>query len=306
VTSPDGTRPDNLRRGIAFAVVAMFLLAVMDGISRVMTHRLGLEAPQILWVRFVIFFVFAVVVIGPRRFAPAFRSAMPVVQILRAASLIFEIGIFIVAFRYLPIADVHAVAAAAPLIVLALSALMLRERVTLGVWAAVLVGMVGVVIAVRPGMQDFTWFHLLPVVGAFSWGFYQTLVRMVGRRDSANTTLAYTVIVGVVLTSCVGPFFWRAPTAVGWGLLFAAGLLGALAHLALIKAYEACSAPRLQPFGYTLLVWAIVVGFVGLGEFPDIWTITGAAVVVSAGIFALLRERRAAARQWAAKAHEAG
>jgi drug/metabolite transporter (DMT)-like permease len=287
VTSPDGTRPDNLRRGIAFAVVAMFLLAVMDGISRVMTHRLGLEAPQILWVRFVIFFVFAVVVIGPRRFAPAFRSAMPVVQILRAASLIFEIGIFIVAFRYL-------------------SALMLRERVTLGVWAAVLVGMVGVVIAVRPGMQDFTWFHLLPVVGAFSWGFYQTLVRMVGRRDSANTTLAYTVIVGVVLTSCVGPFFWRAPTAVGWGLLFAAGLLGALAHLALIKAYEACSAPRLQPFGYTLLVWAIVVGFVGLGEFPDIWTITGAAVVVSAGIFALLRERRAAARQWAAKAHEAG
>lgn len=285
-------RPDDLPRGVAFAVVAMFLFAVMDAISRVLTRDMGLGVVQILWMRFVIFFFFALAVIGPRAFLPSFRSAVPRIQILRGVALVFEIGIFILAFRYLPIGDVHAVAAAAPLVVLALSTLMLRERATPAIWFAVAVGMAGAIIVVRPGLRDFSWFHGLPVLGALSWGFYQTLVRMVGRRDSANTTLAYTVVIGTALTTCVGPFFWTDPSLAAWGLLLLAGLLGAGAHLALIKAYEACSAPRLQPYGYTLVLWAIVVGFAGLGEFPDAWTLAGAAVIVAAGVFALLRERR--------------
>jgi drug/metabolite transporter (DMT)-like permease len=287
-------RPDNLARGIAFAVASMFLFAVMDAISRVLTRDMGLSIAQILWVRFVIFFLFALAIVGPKRFLPAFRSAMPRIQLLRAVALIFEIGVFILAFRYLPIGDVHAVAAAAPLIVLVLSAAMLNERVTLAIWLAVAVGMIGVLVVMRPGLREFSWFHAIPVIGALSWGFYQTLVRLVGRRDSADTTLVYTVVVGVALTTCVGPFFWKAPTPAGWSLLLLSGLLGAGAHLTLIKAYEACSAPRLQPYGYTLVLWAIVVGLVALGEFPDLWTIAGAAIIVGAGVFALLRERAVA------------
>lgn len=287
-------RPDNLARGVVFAVTSMFLFAVMDAISRVLTRDMGLSVAQILWVRFVIFFLFAVAIVGPKRFLPAFRSALPRIQLLRAVGVIFEIGIFILAFRYLPLGDVHAVAAAAPLIVLALSAVMLHERVTLAIWLAVVVGIVGVAVVMRPGLRDFSWFHAIPVLGALSWGFYQTLVRLVSRRDSADTTLVYTVVVGVALTTCVGPFFWKPPTPAGWGLLLLSGLLGAGAHFALIKAYEACSAARLQPYGYTLVLWAIVVGFVALGEFPDIWTVLGAAIVAGAGLFALLRERAVA------------
>ena len=295
MTSP-ARRPDDLARGIAFAVVSMFLFAVMDATSRVLTRDMGLGVVQILWMRFVIFFLFALAVIGPRAFLPSFRSAVPGIQILRAVALVFEIGIFVLAFRYLPIGDVHAVAAAAPLVVLALSALMLRERANPAIWFAVGVGMVGVLIVMRPGLRDFGWFHGLPVLGALSWGFYQTLVRMVGRRDSANTTRAYSGVIGTALTTCAGPFFWTDPTLPAWGLLALAGLLGAGAHLALIKAYEACSAARLQPYGYSLVLWAIVVGFAGLGEFPDAWTLAGAAVIVAAGVFALLRERHLAVR----------
>jgi len=296
MTTMQAARPDNLARGIAFAVASMFLFAVMDAISRVLTRDLGLSVAQILWVRFVIFFLFALVIVGPRRFLPSFRSAMPRTQILRGFALIFEIGVFILAFRYLPIGDVHAVAAAAPLVVLVLAAFMLHERVTFAIWLAVAVGLIGVLVVMRPGLRDFSWYHAIPVAGALSWGFYQTLVRLVGRRDSADTTLVYTVVIGLAVTTCVGPFFWKAPTLVGWGLLVLSGLMGAAAHLALIKAYEACSAPRLQPYGYTLVLWAILVGLVGLGEFPDAWTILGAAIIVGAGVFALLRERHLAAR----------
>lgn len=294
--SPAPSRPDNLTRGVVFAALSMFLFATMDAITRVLIRDHELGVAQILWVRFVIFFLFALAVIGPARFLPAFRSAMPGIQLLRAVALIFEIGIFILAFRYLPIGDVHAVAAAAPLVVLVLAAFMLRERVTLSIWLAVLVGMAGVVVVVRPGLRELDWYHAIPVLGALSWGLYQTLVRMVGRRDNANTTLAYTVAVGVVLTSFMGPFFWSAPSLNGWGLLLLSGLMGAGAHFALIKAYEACSAPRLQPYGYTLVLWAILVGAVGLGEFPDAWTLIGAAIIVGAGVFAWLRERQLSAR----------
>ncbi|MBI3374536.1 MAG: DMT family transporter [Betaproteobacteria bacterium] len=295
MTTP-ARRPDNLPRGIAYAVVSMFLFALMDAISRVLTRDMGLGVPQLLWVRFVIFFFFALAIIGPRALLPSFQSALPRVQILRGVALIFEIGIFILAFRYLPIGDVHAVAAAAPLVVLALSGIMLRERVTLAIWLAVAVGMLGVIVVLRPGLREFSWFHALPVLGALSWGCYQTLVRMVSRLDSANTTLAYTVVIGLTFTTCVGPFFWTDPSPAGWGLLLASGLLGASAHFTLIKAYEACSAPRLQPYGYTLVLWAIVIGALGLGEFPDAWTLAGAAVIVAAGLFALLWERRLTAR----------
>src|SRR5262249_1276486 len=210
-------RPDNLARGIAFAVVSMLLFAVMDAISRVLTRDMELAIAQILWARFVIFFLFAVAIVGPRRFVPSFRSAAPRIQILRAVALIFEIGIFILAFRYLPIGDVHAVAAAAPLIVLVLSAFMLDERVTLPIWRAVAVGWMGSITALGAGGGDFRCFRGIPGGGGVSWGFYQPLVRLVGRRDSADTTLVYPVVIGLAFPPCAGPFFWTWPSPAGWG-----------------------------------------------------------------------------------------
>ncbi len=289
-------RPDNLAKGVAYVVVSMFLFAVMDAVSRVLTRDLGLEVAQILWVRFTIFLVFALIVVGPRNFLPAFRSAFPALQVFRACALVVEIGIFIVAFRYIPLADVHAVAAAAPLIVVILAATMLGERILPAVWIAVLVGLAGVLVVVRPGIRDLSWFHFIPVLGALSWGFYQALVRLVGRRDNADTTLVYTVAVGLLVSTATGPFFWVPPTAYGWGMLLLSGVLGAAAHYTLIKGYEACSAGRLQPYGYTLVIWAVVVGIVWLGEIPDLYTLLGAAIIVAAGLFAWAQEIRATMR----------
>ena len=281
---------DRYLAGVGFVAAAMFLFAVMDALARVLIQAYPL--PQILWLRFAIFLAFAVALIGPVRVGQAFRSKAPVLQLVRSLALVFEIGIFIFAFRYLPIGDVHAVAAAAPLIVLALSGTVLKERVPLAVWLAVLVGCIGVLVIVRPGFQEIRWYHLIPVIATISWGVYQTLVRLVGTKDSAHTTLIWTATIGFVCTSFVGPWFWVAPDAKGWGLLLAAGVLGAFAHYLLIKAYQACSAPRLQPFGYTLVVWAILVGWLGLGEFPEEIVLIGAAIVVAAGLFALSREMR--------------
>ena len=117
------------------------------------------------------------------------------------------------------------------------------------------------------------------------------MTRVVSRVDKPDTILLYTALVGVVILTVAGPFNWRPPTDLDWGLLLLAAVLGCGAHFALIKALQLAPASTLQPFSYSLFLWAIVVGFIGFGDLPDLWTFAGGAVVVASGLYVLHRER---------------
>lgn len=290
--TPPGQGYGVQKPGLAILLMlgAMFAFAAMDGVSKALAKSLSI--PQILWVRYILFTVFVAMLL--RRsggLTVALRSGQPRLQAARAALLLVENGIFVAAFVFLPLADVHAIAAASPLIVVALSVPMLGETVGPRRWLAVLAGFIGVLIIVRPGFQTMDWPILIALAGAFTWGLYQVLVRMCARTDSGETTWAWSAVVGLILSTLVGPFFWTWPDAWGWALLVAVAVLGSLAHLALIKALGYWEAGALQPYSYTLLVWATVVGVVAFGDVPDGWTIAGALVIIASGLYAWHRER---------------
>ncbi len=274
---------------IGLMLVAMLAFAAMDGISKVLARDLAIT--QILWVRYILFTFFVAVLLRKRGVRGALASGQPWLQGARALLLVIENGIFVAAFVYLPLADVHAIAAASPLIVVALSVPMLGERVGPRRWLAVLAGFVGVLIVIRPGFATLEWPILIAVAGALTWGLYQVLVRLCARTDSGETTWAWSAVVGLAATTLVGPLSWQWPDAWGWGLLVGVAVLGSAAHLALIKALGAWEAGALQPFSYTLLVWATVIGVVVFGDVPDIATIVGAAVIIASGLYAWHRER---------------
>ncbi len=278
------------KSGILVMILAMFVLASMDAISKYLVAIY--DVPQILWIRAVIFVAFAVAVARPRHLRRALKSARPVLQIGRSLILVAETATFILAFRYLPLADVHAVAALAPLIATALATPLLGEHVGARRWSAVVLGFVGVLIIIRPGLGVFHWTALLPLVAAFFWGIYQVLVRLVSEDDGAATTTLYTALVAALVWGGVGLYsgHWQAPDAVGWGLLSLLGLMAALAHFLVIKALELAPASVLQPFGYTLMLWAVVMGYLVFDHFPDIMTLLGAAIVVASGLYVLYRE----------------
>jgi drug/metabolite transporter (DMT)-like permease len=284
---------DGNKSGILVMILAMFVLASMDAISKYLVAIYGV--PQILWIRALVFVVFAVAVARPRHLRRALKSARPGLQIGRSLILVCETAIFIVAFRYLPLADVHAVAALAPLIATALAIPLLGERVGARRWTAVAMGFVGVVIIIRPGLGVFHWTALLPLVAAFFWGLYQVLVRLVSAHDGAATTTLYTALVAALAWSGVSLYqgHWQAPDAVGWGLLLLLGLMASLAHFLVIKALELAPASVLQPFGYTLMLWAVVMGYLVFDHIPDALTLAGAAIVVASGLYALYRESAA-------------
>jgi drug/metabolite transporter (DMT)-like permease len=297
MSAPGENRPG---AGIAFMLASMFLLVSMDAVSRHLTQTYAVS--QILLVRFVVFSLFAVALVGPRHVAGRLASRRPWLQVVRAAVLTLEIATFVLAVRYLPLGDVHAVAAATPLLVAMLAAMFLGEKVGWRRWSAIAIGFGAVLAILRPGFRELEWFHFLPLFGALLWAVYQILVRFVSRTDGPETTLLYTAFVGLALSMTFGLLDWRAPDLAGWGFLLLAGILGAVAHFFLIKALSLAEASMLQPFSYSVVLWAVLIGFISFGEFPDAYTLGGGAVIVLVGLYTLDRERRLRAREQAAAA----
>jgi drug/metabolite transporter (DMT)-like permease len=282
---------------IGLTLIAMFAFALMDGLTKVVTQTL--PVPQVLWVRNIVFTLFALALLKWQYPDKAIRalatSARPGLQLLRGLLLVIESAVFMLAFKLMPLADVHAVASAAPLMVVALSVPVLKEKVGPRRWAAVLVGFVGVLMIVRPGFQELATPILAALAGAFLWATYQLLVRIASRVDQPATSSLWTAMVGLGATSVIGPLSWVWPDANSWMLLMVVALLGSVAHASLIAALGMTEPSSLQPFTYSLFVWAVVVGYVMFGDVPDRWTFAGATVIIASGIYVWYRERVRAA-----------
>src|SRR6185437_1947845 len=172
--------------GALLTVLAMLCFASMDAIAKwlVADYAIG----QMMWIRYGVFCVFAWLVVRRRGgVRAAFRTARPGLQAGRALLAVVESAVFVLAFRYLPLADTHSIAATSPLIVIALGALFLGEKAGVARWLAVLAGFTGVLLIVRPGFRTLDWPLLIPVAGAILWGSYQILTRLSARADSPDT-----------------------------------------------------------------------------------------------------------------------
>lgn len=283
-------------RGILLILLANFGFAGMDAVSKTLTMEYSVA--QILWVRFAFFAAFATVLAWRRGggILPQFRTTRPVFQTARALLLVAEIGCFILGFRYLQLAESHSIGAVFPLVITALSALWLGEQVGVRLWTAVGIGFIGMLVILRPGLAVFEVAALLPLAGAIMFAVYQVMTKLLSRTDGMVTILLYTGWVGFLAMSLFGPFDWTWPDAKGWALLVLAGLLGSIGHATVIKALEIAPASVLQPFNYTLLVWATGIGFVVFGDLPDLWTVAGATIIVASGLYVWWRERVRAAR----------
>jgi drug/metabolite transporter (DMT)-like permease len=292
MNATDPARPPKDRRAqlaIGLVILSMLGFAGMDAMSKLLASTYAIT--QILWVRYIVFAVFAIALVRRAGVLATAHSNRPWLQGTRALLLVMENAVFVLAFMFLPLAEVHAIAAASPLIVVALAAPLLGEKVDVRRWLAVLAGFLGVLAIVRPGFRTADWHILVPLAGALMWGMYQILVRLCSRTDSAGTTLLWSAGVGLAATTLTGPLQWTNPDATGWALLMGVALAGSLAHYALIKALGYAEATVLQPYSYALLVFATLFGLAVFGHVPDAWTIGGAVIIVASGLYSWHRDR---------------
>jgi len=277
------------RRGIAIMLLSMLFLALMDGSGKHLTHTYPVA--QVMWVRFLFLLPLVFILSARSGNHQPWRSRQLPLQIFRVSILLVEISLFILSFKFLPLADVHAIASISPLLATALAVPILKEKVSFHRWAAVLLGLVGVLVIIQPGFGNFSYLSLLPLSGALLWGFYQILVKVVSATDKIETGLFYNAVLGTLVLSFIAPFQWVTPDMEGWVFLILTSLLGCGGHLFILKAFELAPASVLQPFNYTLVVWAAIIGAIGFGDIPEKWTIIGAGIVVLGGLYAFHRER---------------
>ncbi len=281
----------NTKLGIWLMVATTFVFAMQDGISR---HLAGeYNVLMVVMIRYWFFAAFVMAVAarkaGGLRVAAA--TSQPGVQILRGVLLAAEICVMVLAFVLLGLVESHAVFTCYPLLVAALSGPILGEKVGWRRWTAIGIGFVGVLIILQPGFRVFQVEALIALVSALMFALYGLLTRFAARKDSAATSFFYTGTVGAVVMTAVGIWFWEPMSPTDWAWMALLCVTGALGHWLLIKAYDVAEASAVQPFAYLQLVFAATLGITVFGE-TLAWNVAlGAAVVVGAGLFTLLRTR---------------
>jgi drug/metabolite transporter (DMT)-like permease len=274
-------------------IVLILLSTVFLGCSDVTAKYLSTSLPsiEITWIRFLTFtLLFTPVMLPVSRFY-AMRTKRPGLHVMRGAALLGSSLFFITGLGFLPIAEASATGFVAPLFVTALSIVFLGEKVGMRRWLATALGLIGVLIILRPGTSAFHPAAFFPLVSAACWAGTLILTRMMSGREAVVTTMAYSSLTGLAILTALVPFVWVTPswTAVALGIFI--GVASTAGQWIVVLAYRYGDASVLAPFSYTQLLWVSILGFFIFGEVPDIWTITGAAFIVASGLYIAHRER---------------
>ena len=286
---------DNPRLGIILMIATVIVFSIQDGLSRYLAESYNVISVVMIRYMFFMLFVMAYSARLSGGIIGVAASRQTGLQIARGILLVAQICLAVLSFSTVGLVNFHAVFASYPLMVMALSVPILGEVVGWRRWLAVSIGFIGVLIILRPGSAMFDSASILPVIAAFMMAVYGIMTRYAARQDSAQTSFFWTAIAGGVAMLVIGPFFWQPPQGHDWWWMGLLCLTGTGGHFLLIKALDSTKASTIQPFAYLQLVFASTIGILVFGDSLDPMLIVGSAVIVGSGLFALQRERKAAA-----------
>jgi drug/metabolite transporter (DMT)-like permease len=283
-------------RGYLFAFLAICIFAGQDAITKYLGDRY--PALFITMIRFWAFalFVFAFAASSSGGLRKTAQTRHPWLQVVRGLLLVAEIVVIVISYVHAGLAMSQSIFQATPLIITILSIPLLGETVGWRRGAAILIGLIGVLVIINPVNVHFDMSLLLPLAASVLFALYSIATRAVSRKDSAVTSLFYAGVVGAVAISLVGPFYWTEVVPSDWFALAALCVCGTLSHFFLIKAYGLLPAAEVQPVTYFQLVLNVIFAVMLFGETITHNMIVGALIVVGAGLFTIWREHQLARR----------
>ena len=272
--------------GLMLLSVSMFSFGDALGKFMVATYSVG----QLLWLRACA----ALLVLAPmiwRQRAQFVTVERPLLQLFRVLLSTLEVAAFFLAAVYLPLADVVTYYLACPIFVTALSAIILRERVGWRRWSAILIGFLGVVIALHPSAQTISAPAMIALGGSLSFAVLMLITRSL--RATPDIVMASSQFVGTFLLGAVlSPIGWVTPSVGSMVLFAAAGCISVTALFCVNRSLKLAPASVVVPYQYSMIVWAVMFGIIVFGDLPSWNTIVGATIIIGAGLYIFLRERK--------------
>ena len=276
--------------GIAAMIAAMLLLPLVDATSKLLAARYAPE--QVVWARNAVhaLLIFPFVL---RSVTMTWQWPNNILQHgVRAFCFVAMALFFVKGLQTLPLADALGIVFSFPLLITAMSAVFLGERVGIWRWSAVGLGLLGVCFIVRPGFEQITVDVLYVLGAAVTAAIYIILTRRLSSQTPSIVLLFYPAALGAIGLGMMMPSVWQTPNLVDAGLFFGIGAAVAAAHFLIIVAYKTAEASFIAPLTYLQIANGTLLGFLFFGDVPVALTWVGLAIVVGAGVVVILRERR--------------
>jgi drug/metabolite transporter (DMT)-like permease len=268
--------------GMVIMLFGDFLFSLNDAMAKWLVASFAVG--QVLFLRSVGSAIILTPMVLRRPISDLWRVEQPWVQVLRVVFATMDLSLFYAAVAYLPLADVMTFYMAGPIYVAAISHFLLGERIGWRRWLAVIIGFVGVVIALRPSTAMLGWPSIFGLLGSI--GFAMTLVLNRQLRNTPDATLVtWQAVVALITGAIMAVGHWKGMTLGELASLLLLGIVASAGHLLIARSLKMAPASVLAPLQYTLLIWAVLLGWLFFGDLPDPQTWVGAAVIIGSGLF---------------------
>lgn len=277
-------------RGMVLMVLAMGSFSLNDTLTK--TTFQELPTGEIVALRGL----FATLLLGPfviyaYGLHTVFRSySWPVA--IRNASEIISVMLFLSALFRLPLANVTAILQTLPLTMTAAAAVLFREPVGWRRWTAASIGLLGVLLIVRPGSAEFSWWYVLAIISVFFITARDIATKFIANTVPSLVVAAITAFVVMIAGFVLGMTeTWVVPSLASTLRLAAAAVFVLIGYYTLIECWREAEISAVAPLRYTVVLWAMLNGYLFLGEIPSVWMLAGSSIVVGAGLYTFHRER---------------
>ena len=276
--------------GASLMTTALMFNGVMDGFAKLLSD--GYEPLMLLWMQ-VLFACLVLLPVIVSRYGLGILLPRPFgLQVVRAAVLIIGVGCFYWAVRFISLADATAMIFLAPLVVTALSPLVLGEALGARRTTAVIIGFLGMLLILRPAFDGDPKGYIIGLGAGFCVGLFYIANRKLASYTPQIVAAAYTPLIGAFLIAPLAPLFWTTPAVADGGMIAAFLVLATLGQVMMISAFSYAAASIIAPFQYSQIIGALGFSVIVFGEFPGPWTWSGLALIASAGIYIALRETK--------------
>ena len=269
--------------GIILILLTYLSFGILDTIQKTAVQYHSVFV--LLFVKYTFCLIFSFFIAKKNNVKNYYLSNNYKIQITRCVLSVCEACFFVLSFRYLALADAHTIGSLSPVLVVFFSYLILREKINLATWVAIGISFFGVILIMRPGLTIFNPYLVIPLLAAFFYSLFQIATRLNAQYDDNETMLFYNGLIGVIITSILSIFFWQPLHSFSFIFFIFLGFFFCVGLFLQIKALSITPASVLAPYNYTIIVWAILFGFVVYKEIPDIFTIIGAIIIVASGVF---------------------
>lgn len=275
-------------KGALMALISFGIFASHDVVVKVLG---GHYTPfQIIFFSVLFSFPLATLMLMRDATSGHLRPVHPWWTALRTAAAVLTGFSAFYAFSVLPLAETYAILFAAPMLITVLSIPILGEKVGLHRWAAIVVGMIGVMVVLRPGTSPLSLGHVAAITAAVGSATASVIVRKIGRDERSAVLMLYPMVANFAVMACILPFVYRPMPIEHLGLVGVISLFGFIAGLFIIAAYRAGDAAIVAPMQYSQILWAAGFGILFFDETPDLLTLVGAGIIIVSGLYIVLRE----------------